>query len=69
MLLIVYYKYCFKIIVKTDSSDYINSKVLFQLVEDISLYLITFFFKNLNSTKCNYKIYNKEMLTIVWYFE
>ena len=28
-----------------------------------------FFFKNLNPAKCNYKIYNKELLVIIKSFE
>ena len=62
---LVYYKQGLKIIVETDFFDYVNSKVFFQLNKDRLLHLITFFSKNLNPTKCNYKIYDKELLAII----
>lgn len=52
-----------------DSSDYVNSKVFFQLNDNELLHLVIFFFKNLNPTKCNYEIYDKEILTIIKYFK
>lgn len=54
---------------KTDLSDYINNKIFFHLGKNRSLYFIVFFFKNLNFVKCNYKIYNKELLTIIYCFK
>ncbi len=54
---------------ETDSFDYINSEVFFQLDKNILLHPIVFFFKNLNSIECNYEIYDKELLAIIQYLE
>ncbi len=35
----------------------------------ISLHLIVFYSKNMSFAKCNYKIYDKELLIIIWAFE
>ena len=50
-------------------SNYISIGVFIQLSKDRLLYLITFFFKNLSFAKCNYKIYDKELLNIVCCFK
>ena len=68
-LILAYYKQGLKKIVKTDSSDYVSCGVLSQLGEDGLLHPIALFSKNLNPAKCNYEIYNKELLAIVQYFE
>ena len=67
--ILTHYKQGLKTIVETDSSDYVNSGVLFQLGEDRLLYLVTFFPKNLNPTECNYDIYDKELLAIIQCFK
>ena len=67
--ILAHYKQRLKTIVKTDFFNYINSGNFFQLGEDRLLYLVTFFLKNLNSAKCNYKIYDKELLAIIQYFK
>ncbi len=67
--ILAHYKQGLKTIVETDSSDYVNSGVLSQLGEDGLLHPIVFFSKNLNPTKCNYKIYDKELLGIIQCFE
>ena len=54
---------------ETNSFDYVNSEVFFQLGKNKLLYLIAFFFKNFNPAECNYKIYNKELLAIIRCFE
>ena len=57
--IVVHYKQGLKIIMKIDFFDYISSRVFFQLKKDGLLYLIAFFLKNLNPTKCNYKLMTK----------
>ena len=52
-------------ILEIDSSDYVNNRVLFQYNDDDILYSIVFYSKNLTSTKCNYQIYDKKLLTII----
>ena len=54
---------------KTDSSDYVNSDVLLQKNDDDILHSVAFYSKNLLLTECNYKIYDKELLAIIWCFE
>ena len=54
---------------KTDSSDYVNSDVLSQKDDDDVLHSVAFYSKNLLLTECNYKIYDKELLIIIWCFE
>ena len=54
---------------ETNSFDYINSGVFFQLGKDKLLHLVAFFFKNLNPTECNYEIYKKKLLAIIQCFK
>ena len=56
-------------IIKANSSDYITKGILSQYNKDGVLYPIAYFLKQLNLAKCNYKIYNKELLAIIKYFE
>ncbi len=55
--------------IESDSSDFVNVDVLSQMRKNDELYSVTFFSKNLVSTKCNYEIYDKKLLTIVRCFE
>ena len=54
---------------KMDFSDYVNGRIFSQLGENGLLYPIALFWKNLNPIKYNYKIYEKELLAIIQYFE
>ena len=54
---------------ETDSSDYVSSGVFSQLGKNRLLYLVVFFFKNLNPAEYNYEIYDKELLAIIRCFE
>ena len=63
------YKQGVKTIVKTDSSYYISSGIFSQLGDDELLYFVAFFSKNFNLGKCNYEIYDKELLAIIRCFE
>ena len=56
-------------IIKTNSSNYVTGGMLSQYNKDGVLYPIVYFLKRLNPAKCNYKIYNKELLAIIRYFE
>ena len=67
--ILAHYKQGVKTIMETDSSGYINSKVISRLGNDGLLHPIIFFSKNLNPAECNYEIYNKELLAIIWCFE
>ena len=54
---------------KTDSSDYVNSDVLLQKDDDGVFHSVAFYSKNLLLAECNYEIYDKELLVIIWCFE
>ncbi len=55
--------------IKNDSSNFVNVDVLSQMRKNDELHSVTFFSKNLVSTKCNYEIYDKKLLTIIHCFE
>ena len=54
-----------EVILETDSSDFVNGGVLSQYDNEGLLHSVTFYSKNLISTKCNYQIYNKKLLAII----
>ena len=56
-------------VIKANLSNYITRGILSQYNEDGVLYFIIYFLKQLNPAKCNYKIYNKELLAIIRYFK
>ncbi len=58
-----------KTILKTDSFNYINDEVLSQYDDEEVLHSIVFYSKNMSSAECNYEIYDKELLIIIWAFE
>ena len=59
-----------KVILKTDSSDYVNREVLSQYDDENNLHSMTFYNRNLLFAECNYEIYDKKLLIIVrWRFD
>ena len=58
-----------KTIVKLNSNNYVFAKILSQKKENNIVRFIAYFSKTLLSAECNYKIYDKELLTIIRYFE
>ncbi|CAJ2512148.1 Uu.00g051630.m01.CDS01 [Anthostomella pinea] len=58
-----------EIIIETDASDYVSAGVLSQYGDDGILRPIAFFSKKYSMTKCNYEIYDKELLAIIRCFE
>ena len=50
---------------ETDASNKVITGILLQLHPDSKWYPIVFFLKTMDPAKCNYKIYNKEMLAII----
>ena len=64
-----HYNLNLKIIVETDTSDYVSEGILSQYNKNGVLHLIAYFFKKHNSAECNYKIYNKELMAIVCMFK
>jgi len=56
-------------ILKTDSFNYVNDEVLSQYDDEEVLHSIAFYSKNMSSAECNYEIYDKKLLIIIWAFE
>jgi RNase H-like domain found in reverse transcriptase len=58
-----------EIFIETNISNYIFLGVLSQKNNQGILYLIAFISKKYNPIECNYEIYNKELLAIIYCFE
>jgi hypothetical protein len=70
LIFILYYFDLFReIFVKTNTSDYISLGILSQKDNQDVLHLIVFISKKYNLVEYNYKIYNKELLAIIYCFE
>ncbi len=52
-------------ILKTDFLNYVNDEVLFQYDDEDILHSMIFYSKNMILAKCNYEIYDKELLIII----
>ena len=64
-----HYNLNLKIIVETDTSDYVSGGILSQYDKNDVLSPIAYFFKKHNPAECNYEIYNKELMAIVCAFK
>jgi hypothetical protein len=64
-LILRHYNPSYDSILETDASDGIVAGILSQLHLDGEWYLVAYFSKNIAPAKCNYEIYNKEMLVII----
>ena len=63
-----------KIWIKTNAFDYVVVVILFQKNKNDILHSIVYMFKQMSLAKCNYEIYDKELLIIIrvfeeWHFE
>ncbi len=56
-------------ILEINSFNYVNNEVLSQYNDEKVLHLIVFYSKNMSSAECNYEIYDKKLLIIIWAFE
>jgi hypothetical protein len=56
-------------ILEINSFNYVNDEVLSQYDDEEVLHSIVFYNKNMSSAECNYEIYDKELLIIIWAFE
>ena len=54
-----------QVILKIDSSDYVNAEVLSQYDDEEVLHLVIFYSRNMISVECNYEIYDKKLLIII----
>ena len=55
--------------VETNSSNYVNAGVLSQPNNNSILHPVAFFSRQMSPAKCNYEIYDKELLAIIWCFK
>jgi len=58
-----------KIVIEINASNYVFKNILFQYDENEILHSVTYFSKKHNSVKCNYEIYDKELMIIVCAFK
>jgi hypothetical protein len=57
------------IIIETNASNYISTRILSQYNDNGILYLVAYFSKKHSWAKYNYEIYNKELIAIMHTFE
>ena len=58
-----------KIVIEINVSNYVFKDILFQYDENEIFYSVTYFSKKHNSVECNYEIYDKKLMIIVYAFE
>jgi hypothetical protein len=68
-LVLSYFSLELETFLESDSSNYVSIEILFQKEDDDLIKSITYFSKTLFSIKCNYEIYDKELITIIKCFE
>ena len=55
--------------IETDALDYVSRGVLLQKNKERNLHSVAYFLKLMISAECNYNIYNKELLAIIYCLE
>jgi len=68
-IILCHYNSDHKIVIEIDASNYVFKDILSQYDENEILHSITYFSKKHNSIECNYEIYNKELMIIVYTFK
>ena len=68
-LILLHYDPNKQTVIKTDASDYMTAGIFFQYDDNGQLKPVVYFFCKMNPAKCNYEIYDKELLTIIKAFE
>ena len=68
-VILCHYNSDLKLVMKTDASDYVSEEILSQYDENDVLHSVMYFFKKHSPAKCNYEIYNKELMTIIHAFK
>ena len=56
-------------ILEINSFNYVNDEVLSWYDDEDVLHSIVFYSKNMSFAECNYKIYDKKLLIIIWAFK
>ena len=67
--ILAYFNSDLECVLKADSSDHVQKDVLSQYNKNDMLCSIIFFSWKLNAAELNYKIYNKKLFMIIWYFK
>lgn len=65
ILVLAMFNYNRKTMLEINASDQASSGILLQYKDKGVLYLIAYFLLKHSLTKCNYKIYDKELLAII----
>ncbi len=68
-IILCHYNSDHKIVIKINALNYVFKDILFQYDENEILHSIIYFLKKHNSIKCNYEIYDKELIIIVCAFK
>jgi len=68
-IILCHYNSDHKIVIEIDASNYVFKDILFQYDENELLHSVAYFSKKHNSVECNYKIYNKELMIIIYAFK
>ncbi len=68
-IILHYYNSDHKIVIEINALNYVFKDILSQYDENEILHSVAYFSKKHNSVKCNYEIYNKELMIIVCAFE
>ena len=69
VLIFIYFDSDFECLFKINLFNHTQKDVLSQYNKNDVLHSIVFFSQKLNAVESNYKIYDKKLLTIIWYFE
>ncbi len=56
-------------ILEIDSFNYVNDDILSQYDDEETLHSVIYYSKNLSLAECNYEIYDKKLLAIIWVFK
>jgi hypothetical protein len=67
--ILCHFDYDREAIVETDASDYVSAGILSQYDDEGILHPVAFFSKKDSPAECNYEIYNKELMAIIYAFE
>ena len=66
LLMLTHFDQTQAVILKCNFFNDVSEDILSQYKDNDLLHSVTFFSKNLISVECNYEIYDKELLTIIY---
>jgi len=64
-----YFNFKRQAILEINASDYVKDEILSQYDDERVLYSVAFYSKSMILTECNYHIYDKKLLVIIWCFK